>query len=649
MEKVWKGMPAEALPSPEDLTQEEIDSILNPLTTGVAELSPFSSLPHMITELEQRLPTLKGEEALVAEAEYATLLSDVEPFRAKDIAEKVLSEAAESKMIWAEAEGNRAFASLPWYVMNIKAADCERAASTAIELFNAVGMKYRQAEMMLGYAFGQFHHHGGALRASEEVWAARQLAIEPGDDEGVRHCVLSKAASMLAMIAWQGERLENLAKGYLAISLLHARISARPSDASWINAQIAGLHTDKENYAASLPFFTRAEQIALRNEMWNFGFMARQKLAYAQLNMGDIDTARRSLESLKDLKRDKEIDYNPFSVEFVEGSIYLAEANWAQGIALLEPLLELEGVTRATRITLLTKLSEGYEKLGESERSRGFLLKAFSLQQQVYEDRLETQARHFSLSAEIKKLQDRQVKIEVKGRRDEDLLKAILPRTAYEEWQTDGKCQASYFDNVALFYSDFAGFTKIAAGIPPIQLMQILGELFDGFDEIMEAQGCERIEAIGDAYVAVCGMSPVDDSMERMARAAIKVAQFLDERGKRHKSLGVPEFKARIGLHHGSIIGGLVGKKRLRYAIFGDAVNTAQRLEAGGEPGEITVSDDAASLIMGNEEFNLVEREPIKAKGKGTIRAWNLTTDPELAVESAEVLKHIEMLMNQGA
>jgi class 3 adenylate cyclase len=68
----------------------------------------------------------------------------------------------------------------------------------------------------------------------------------------------------------------------------------------------------------------------------------------------------------------------------------------------------------------------------------------------------------------------------------------------------------------------------------------------------------------------------------------------------------------------------LIGTNRLRYAIFGDAVNTAQRLESGGEPGEITVSEAAVKILENCHEFALSERAAVPAKGKGMLPAWVL-------------------------
>jgi class 3 adenylate cyclase len=280
-------------------------------------------------------------------------------------------------------------------------------------------------------------------------------------------------------------------------------------------------------------------------------------------------------------------------------------------------------------VALSRDVAGAYLKIGSPDRAAGLLERALSVQERIYEDRLRGQASRFSLSDELHQLRE-------KRERDDAMLKAMLPPSAYREREREGSCRARYFENAAVFFSDFAGFTQIAAGIPPRQLVDALGEIFDKFDVIMARNGCERIEVIGDAYLAVCGLAevsadsdgdrqatmPSDCSVARLARAAIEIVRFLAERNRTDAAIGGPQFVARIGLHTGPVVGGLVGGERLRYAIFGDTVNTAQRLQAGARPGEVTASDTVAGILRRFADFSLRGRPSIEAKGKGTLEAW---------------------------
>jgi len=186
-----------------------------------------------------------------------------------------------------------------------------------------------------------------------------------------------------------------------------------------------------------------------------------------------------------------------------------------------------------------------------------------------------------------------------------------------------------------VFFSDFAGFTRIASALTPRQVLEELSDLFANFDSIMEENGCERIETIGDAYLAVAGLKPESgpdvfrEDARRMARAALAIQAYLRERNRKAGELGGSQFEARIGLHDGPIIGGVVGRDRIRYGIFGDAVNTASRLETACTPGEVCVSDSLRELLChdaGGSEFLLTSAGEITPKGKGAMKVWSLAT-----------------------
>ena len=162
--------------------------------------------------------------------------------------------------------------------------------------------------------------------------------------------------------------------------------------------------------------------------------------------MNDLDGARKSLSRLRRMKSERSPHVNVFN-EMVEGYIRLREEKWLAAIALLEPLLELESVTRETVLELQRLVVDAYQKIGNNDRAIQILQKTITLQERLYEDRLRGQAGRFNLTEELLQLQK-------KTKRDDALLKAILPPSAYEEVRSSGQCEARYFENVAVFYSD---------------------------------------------------------------------------------------------------------------------------------------------------------------------------------------------------
>ncbi|MCC7437035.1 MAG: guanylate cyclase, partial [Armatimonadetes bacterium] len=137
---------------------------------------------------------------------------------------------------------------------------------------------------------------------------------------------------------------------------------------------------------------------------------------------------------------------------------------------------------------------------------------------------------------------------------------------------------------------------------------------------------CERIKTIGDGYMAVCG-APVEctDHVERIARMAMEMLEdvAMPATITEHLPAGT-EFEIRIGLHTGSITGGVIGVGKLAYDIYGDTVNTASRMESHGEAGKVHVSEEFAQAIAGQAEFGVVERGVLTIKGKGELRTYFL-------------------------
>jgi len=177
-----------------------------------------------------------------------------------------------------------------------------------------------------------------------------------------------------------------------------------------------------------------------------------------------------------------------------------------------------------------------------------------------------------------------------------------------------GKTVPSRFEEVSILFTDFKEFTNIVATIPARKLVEELNEIFHKFDDIMEEVGVEKIQTIGDGYLAACGLPKEDpDHALKCVIAAQKILEYLDQR---NKSSAI-KWKVRIGIHSGPITAGVVGKNKITYDLFGDTVNTASRIETAGEEGRINISAYTYYLIK--DKLPCEYRGKIKAKGKGEL------------------------------
>ncbi len=209
--------------------------------------------------------------------------------------------------------------------------------------------------------------------------------------------------------------------------------------------------------------------------------------------------------------------------------------------------------------------------------------------------------------------------IENERERSETLLLNILPKETAQELKQTGKVQAKRFESVTVLFTDFKGFTQYAEKLSPEKLVESVDFYFSKFDKIIENYGLEKIKTIGDAYMCAGGLPfPTEDHANKMVRAAIEIAQFVDETNK--SNAGDHLFDIRIGINSGPVVAGVVGTKKFAYDIWGDTVNIAARMESHSEPGKINISENTYALIKG--DFDCVYRGEIEARSKGLMKMY---------------------------
>ncbi len=197
------------------------------------------------------------------------------------------------------------------------------------------------------------------------------------------------------------------------------------------------------------------------------------------------------------------------------------------------------------------------------------------------------------------------------------LLSNILPAYVIEDLKVRGESQPRDFDNVAILFTDFVGFTRISAAMEPSSLINELNEMFTAFDGIVARRGGERIKTIGDAYMAVCGLNEsAQDPAATMVDCARDILAYIQDRNR-----GRPvQWQIRIGISVGKSVGGVVGKTKYLFDLFGDTINTASRMESHSEPMKINVSEDVYLRLK--DQCRFIVREPVEVKGKGLTKMY---------------------------
>ncbi|KAK0408089.1 hypothetical protein QR680_003767 [Steinernema hermaphroditum] len=222
------------------------------------------------------------------------------------------------------------------------------------------------------------------------------------------------------------------------------------------------------------------------------------------------------------------------------------------------------------------------------------------------------------------------------------LLYRMLPRQVADKLKVGQSVEPEAFDCVTIFFSDVVSFTVLASKSTPLQVVNLLNELYTTFDGIIDTFDVYKVETIGDGYLCVSGL-PHRNGNEHCAQIAKMALGFM----RSLSSVRVPHLpneriNLRIGIHTGGCITGVVGLTMPRYCLFGDTVNTASRMESNGKPGQIHLSDDAnhfLTKVVGG--FITEPRGEVMIKGKGMMEThWLLGTvhDPPSQLLTTDIV-----------
>ncbi len=201
----------------------------------------------------------------------------------------------------------------------------------------------------------------------------------------------------------------------------------------------------------------------------------------------------------------------------------------------------------------------------------------------------------------------------------EDLLLNILPAKIAARLKRKEHPIADYFESASVIFIDMISFTAFSERKDPKLVVEVLNDIFTKFDAIAEKHGLEKIKTIGDCYMAVAGLPEPNANHAHMAAAmALEVKSTMGQFNSEGTNI-----QFRIGLDCGSMVAGVIGKKKFIYDIWGNTVNTASRMETTGLPGEIHCTNNFRNSLPTNYLFT--SRGLMDIKGKGQMHTWLLT------------------------
>jgi adenylate cyclase len=203
--------------------------------------------------------------------------------------------------------------------------------------------------------------------------------------------------------------------------------------------------------------------------------------------------------------------------------------------------------------------------------------------------------------------------------RAEGLLLTILPGSIAERLKSNPRTIADQFSAASVLFADVVNFTPRSESLPPAEIVGLLDRLFGHFDVLAEQYGLEKIKTIGDAYMVASGVpNPRPDHARALALLALDMVASMAPGG----AVGDLGLDLRVGINSGPVVAGVIGRKKFLYDLWGDAVNTASRMESQGTPGDIQITRATYELLR--DEFVCKRRGTITVKGKGEMETWYL-------------------------
>lgn len=203
-----------------------------------------------------------------------------------------------------------------------------------------------------------------------------------------------------------------------------------------------------------------------------------------------------------------------------------------------------------------------------------------------------------------------------KDQRIGQLLNNIFPENVLSELSSNGKFSPKRIENGVVLFTDFVDFSLKSKMLNPLRLIHQLERYFIKFDEIVTRYNLEKIKTIGDAYMALAGVTEnKPEPAVRACLAAIEIRDYIQTERDIALATKTDFWEIRIGLHMGPLVAGIIGTNKYNFDVWGDTVNIAARAEASTKRGTITITSNVFEKI--EPYFDTVTRGKVDILKRG--------------------------------
>jgi adenylate cyclase len=173
----------------------------------------------------------------------------------------------------------------------------------------------------------------------------------------------------------------------------------------------------------------------------------------------------------------------------------------------------------------------------------------------------------------------------LEGMRERRLLKETFGKYVSQEVRDEILAGRIKLDGeskeVTLLFTDLRDFTPLVEATPPQTVVKIINDYFQEMTQSVKAQKGLVLQFVGDEIEAVFGAPlALDNHADRAVSAALDMRGRLEELNQKLQAQGLGPLRHGIGIHTGTVLAGNIGSSdRLSYALVGDAVNLASRIQ----------------------------------------------------------------------
>ncbi len=430
----------------------------------------------------------------------------------------------------------------------------------------------------------------------------------------------------------------------------HAKLGAAQAQTLVINRIGFTEKNKNKNFDAAIKQFKKSLQIAQQNNIFSSQLKSYELLADAYNGKGDVANAQmyQGLSSqLKSTPNSNKIDKYDNELkatkEQLEATITMNETqkrSLQNRIFAIEKeknklgrelTLQADSLERANseaqlaetkalaeeeqRIRIQTQLYFSYGGIALLIIFSVFLFSLFR-SRNIANKKLAEQ--NIQIQKQADELEMRGKDLQKEKEKSEKLLLNILPAKIAEELKEKNYAAPRHYEMVTVLFTDFKGFTSIAEKMTPDDIIRELNTIFSEFDRICKEYNLEKIKTIGDAYMCAGGIpEPNSTNAIDAVSAALEMQQYMRVLAEKKQLRNEHYFELRLGINTGPIVAGVVGESKFAYDIWGDAVNLASRMESGGEPGRVNISENTHDLVK--HHFDCTYRGKISVKNKGEV------------------------------